>query len=219
MNQPVVLKVEFHCHTCYSKDSLVTIQSLLKACHKKGIQRLVITDHNTIQGALRARELDPELVIIGEEVMTQEGELLTAFVKDEVPAGLPALKAIELLRLQDAFISVSHPFDALRAGHWQPGALLQILPLVDAIEVFNARCMSTRFNTQAKVFAQQHGLPGTVGSDAHSVYELGAATLSLPFFEDTDSLKKALLSVEPHTRLSAPWVHLFSRYAAWRKTF
>jgi len=212
-----MLKTEFHCHTCYSKDSLVTIQSLLRACHKKGLQRLVVTDHNSILGAQRAKPLDPELVIIGEEIMTQEGELLAAFVKEKVPAGLPPLEAIQILRAQDAFISVSHPFDALREGHWETDALLDILPYVDAIEIFNARCMSPEFNTNASDFAKQHGLSGTVGSDAHTAYEIGTATLSLPAFNDSVSLKKALLLGQPNVRLSSPWVHLFSRYAAWRK--
>ena len=212
-----MLKTEFHCHTCYSKDSLVTIQSLLRACHKKGLQRLVVTDHNTILGAQRAKQLDPELVIIGEEIMTQEGELLAAFVKEKVPAGLPPLEAIQILRAQDAFISVSHPFDALREGHWETNALLDILPYVDAIEIFNARCMSPEFNTRAADFAQQHALLGTVGSDAHTAGEIGTATLSLPAFDDSVSLKKALLLGQPNVRLSSPWVHLFSRYAAWRK--
>jgi len=71
-----MVKAEFHCHTCYSKDSLVTNQDLLDICQQKGIQRLVVTDHNSIEGALEAHSLDPGRFIVGEEIMTTKGELL-----------------------------------------------------------------------------------------------------------------------------------------------
>ncbi len=111
------MRLEFHCHTIYSPDSLTKPEALLKACARKGIDRVVVTDHNTIRGALEARKIDPQRVIVGEEIMTQQGELLAAYVQEEVPKGLPALEAIAALRDQGAFISVSHPFDITRRGH------------------------------------------------------------------------------------------------------
>ena len=212
-----MLRVEFHSHTVYSKDSLARPESLLSACRRKGIDRLVVTDHNNIAGARRCKELDPERVIIGEEILTRSGEMLAAFVKEQIPARLPALEAIAHLRAQGAFISVSHPFDVTRKGHWPLPDLLEIAPLVDAIETFNARCYLTSFNTQAKEFARQHGLPGTAGSDAHTSYELGLATMLLPDFHDADSFKAALPQAQFETRLSSPWIHLTSRYATWVK--
>jgi predicted metal-dependent phosphoesterase TrpH len=217
MQPPETIKAEFHCHSCYSKDSLVTLQALQLTCQKKAIQRLVITDHNNIQGAISAHELDAKLFISGEEIMTQQGELLGIFVKELIPAGLPALKAIELLRSQDAFISVSHPFDSLRQGHWEEADLLEILPGIDAIEVFNSRCLNPQSNTLADNFAIKHHLLGTVGSDSHSTGEVGTSTLTLPDFHDTASLRAALAQSQAHVRLSNPLVHFHSRYAKWRK--
>ena len=109
---PARLRVEFHTHTIFSKDSLTRPESFLRACRDKGIDRVVVTDHNTTDGALACQRLDPERVIVGEEIMTQKGELLAAFVTEEIPKGLPAPEAIARLREQGAFISVSHPFDA-----------------------------------------------------------------------------------------------------------
>lgn len=211
------LRVEFHCHTRFSRDSLSQLEDLLNACRKKDIDRLVITDHNTTAGAVAAYKLDTERVIVGEEIMTRGGELLAAYVREEVPPGLPAMEAIRRLRDQGAFISVSHPFDRMRSGHWRMDDLLAIAPLVDAIETFNARCMWPGFNTEARTFAEKHGLQGTVGSDAHAVFEVGKATLLAPYFEDSDSLRAALPNAEARCSLSAPWVHLTSRYAAWIK--
>lgn len=210
-------RIEFHCHTNASKDCLTSPQKLLEACIRKGIDRVVVTDHNTIAGALKAQELDPQRVVVGEEIMTTTGELLAAFVKEEVPPGLTADETIARLREQGAFISVSHPFDRLRKGAWQLPDLLEIKDQVDAIEVFNARCIWPGFNRQARDFAVQHDLTGTAGSDAHTVYELGAATMLLPEFSDTDSLRQALHQVQNRLRLLAPWVHFSSTYAKWRK--
>jgi predicted metal-dependent phosphoesterase TrpH len=212
-----MLRVETHCHTSYSKDSLVRPEDLLESCKKKGIDRIVITDHNTTRGAFETRELDPQRVIIGEEIMTTRGELLAAYMQEEVPRGLSPEETIARLRDQGAFISVSHPFDQLRSGHWQEEDLLAIAPLVDAIEVFNARCMSPDFNRRANEFAEQHHLLGTVGSDAHSNFELGRAAMLLPDFNDAQSLIAALPQVKFETRLSSPFVHLTSRYAVWYK--
>jgi predicted metal-dependent phosphoesterase TrpH len=217
MLQSQIIKTEFHCHTCYGKDSLIKIQDLVIASEKKGIQKLVITDHNMISGALQAQKLDPYRFIIGEEIMTQQGELLGIFIKEKIPASLSALKTIELLRSQGAFISVSHPFDAFRRGHWEVNDLLKIISYIDAIEVFNSRCLLPQFNTRARVFSQLNKLLGTVGSDAHSIGEVGKATLSLPDFVDATSLKQALSLAQPHVQLSGPWVHLYSRYSSWRK--
>jgi predicted metal-dependent phosphoesterase TrpH len=217
LHQPRLFKTEFHCHTNYSKDSLVTLRDLVTTCRKKGIQRLVVTDHNAIVGALQAHELDPTLFIVGEEIMTQQGELLAIFVQELVPAGLPASEAIALLRSQGAFISVSHPFDSARSGHWRTEDLLSITPKIDAIEIFNSRCISPNSNILAADFSYKHHLPGTVGSDSHSLREVGTSTLTLPDFHDAATLKSALMMAEPHVRLSGPWVHFYSIYARWRK--
>lgn len=208
-----MLRLEFHCHTIYSKDSLVRLENLLKTCEKKGIDRIVISDHNTTRGAFEAQKLDPQRVIIGEEILTQKGELLAAYMKEEIPAGLTPFETIERLRDQEAFISVSHPFDKLRSGHWQVEDLLEIAPLVDAIEVFNARCMSPDFNRLATEFARRHDLEGTVGSDAHAAFELGRAAMLLPDFNDAKSLKAILPKAKYETRLSSPFVRFTSRYA------
>ncbi len=211
------LRVEFHCHTYISKDCVTPPQKLIAACYRRGIDRLVITDHNSIAGAVEAREHAPELVIVGEEIMTTDGELLAAYVKEVVPRGLPPLEAIQRLRDQGAFISVSHPFDEVRNGHWRIEALREIVPLVDAIEVFNARCMQGQYNDRAREFAWEFGLPGTAGSDAHAALEVGRGCLMLPPFQDGESLRRVISSGRVIGVLSSPWVHFLSAFARLRK--
>ena len=206
------LKVDFHVHTRWSRDSLNQLPQLLQSAERRGLDRIVITDHNTIAGALAARQLAPERVIVGEEVLTTRGELLAAFVTEEVPKKLPPLEAIARLRAQGAFISVSHPFDRQRSG-WALPDLLEIAPLVDAIEIFNARSYTAQQNLEAQQFAAEHHLPGTAGSDAHAPFEVGRALLALPAFDDPASLRAALPQARLFARRSLPLVHLLSFYA------
>ncbi len=211
----LTLRLEFHCHTQYSKDSLTRPEALLAACVRKRIDRVVVTDHNTIRGALAAQALDPRRVIVGEEIQTTAGEILAAFVQEEIPPGLTPQETIARLRAQGAFISVSHPFDVHR--YFPLAALQEITPEVDAIEIFNSRCVDPVYNTQAAEYARQHNLPGTAGSDAHVPYELGRAVMLLPEFEGADGLRRVIRQAKFQTRLSSPLVHLTSRFAVWRK--
>jgi len=207
------LHIEFHCHTVFSKDSLTKPEVLIRAAKRKGLDRVVVTDHNTMAGARAAQRLDPERIIPGEEIMTTRGEILASFMSEEIPAGLTPQETIRRLRDQGAFVSVSHPFDSMRSGGWKLDDLLEILPLVDAIEVFNARCMRADFNTSAQQLARERDLAGTVGSDAHAAFELARAHLIVPPFQGADGLRSVIRKAEAVTHLSSPWVHLTSRYA------
>lgn len=214
-----MIRTEFHCHTIYSKDSLVAPARLIETCRRKGIDRVIITDHNTIAGAVEAQKIAPDLVIVGEEIMTTKGELLAAYITEEIPAGLSPQETIRRLKEQGAFISVSHPFDATRRGHWQESDLLEILPFIDAIEIFNARCLSPRMNHQAQEFAARHGIASTVGSDAHALFELGRATLTLPQFQGPEELRAVIHLGVSQTRRSGFIVRAASRYAVLHKKF
>ena len=209
-----LIRIEFHCHTVFSGDSLTSPQKLVDVCRRKGIDRVVVTDHNTIAGAVAAQKLDPERVIVGEEILTTRGEILAAYVIEEVPPNLSPQETIRRLKEQGAFISVSHPFDRLRKGGWKEEDLLEILPDVDAIEIYNSRCMNPNFNRRARAFAEKHDIPGTVGSDAHAAFELGRSVLLLEQFEGADELRSVIHKGIPQVKWSPPWFHFSSRYAS-----
>jgi predicted metal-dependent phosphoesterase TrpH len=211
------LTLEFHCHTNASKDSLTRPEDLIRAARKKGLDRLVITDHNSIAGALAAQKLDPQLIIVGEEIMTTSGEILAAFVQEEIPAGLTPEETLRRLKQQGAFISVSHPYDTHRKGGWKEVDLLEIAPHVDAIEIFNSRCMDPRFNHRAELFAQRYNLAGTVGSDAHAVFEVGRSVMVLDQFEGPEEMRSVIRRAKYQTKLSPWWVHFVSTYAKYKK--
>ena len=210
-------QIDMHSHTLWSKDCLTEFETILCLCDARGIDKICITDHNTADGALKLYQLAPERIIVGEEIMTPQGEILGYFLKESIPAGLTPDETIRRLRDQGAAISVSHPFDRLRKGAWQEADLLKIIDKVDAIEVFNARCMFPQDNTRALAFAQQHGLLGTAGSDAHTGVEYGKAMVSVRPFTDAEDFVDALKTAEFVQRLSPMWVHFGSKAAKWSK--
>jgi predicted metal-dependent phosphoesterase TrpH len=207
-----MLTVEFHCHTNASPDSRMTPDDLLAACRAHGIDRVVVTDHWSLEGALAAQQLDPGRVIVGEEVLTDRGELLAAFVTELIPRRTPYREAIAQLREQGAFISVSHPFDPKR-GIWTRDELEELAGLVDAFETFNSRNFLPTYNEEAAKFAKKFKLAGTAGSDAHTIEEVGRATMRLPDFVDAEGLRNLIGQAEFRTQSSGPWVRLASRWA------
>jgi len=210
-------RVDLHAHTHESKDSLLAPERLIAAARRAGLSRIAVTDHNSARTALELAEREPEFVIPGEEILTTRGELLAYFIREEVPPGLTPHVTIERLRAQGAVISVAHPFDRLRGGHWAMEDLEAIAPHVDAAEGFNARCLFAGDNTRAQAFARGRSLGMTAGTDAHAAWEVGRAGLALEPFANASELRRALHRGTLFGRRAPWWVHFFSRYASLRK--
>jgi predicted metal-dependent phosphoesterase TrpH len=210
-------RVELHSHTLWSKDCVVAFETILKLCDQRRIDKIAITDHNTADGALALQQLAPDRIIVGEEIMTTQGELLGYFMRETVPPGLSPQETIRRLRAQGAAISVSHPFDRFRKGAWETDHLRRIMHDVDAIEIFNARCLLPDDNARSKAFAEEHNLRGTAGSDAHARAEYARAVNLLPPFHDAMSFIQALEQAEYIRRYSSPVVHVHSKTAKWSK--
>lgn len=215
---PSLWRVDLHTHTVFSKDCLTRTEALVERARELGLSRVAVTEHNRLDGALRAKELAPDLIIVGEEIKTTHGELIAWFVTEEVPRGLSPQETIERLRAQGAIISVPHPLDSLRRSAMGRENVLAILDQVDALEVLNARCVRPEDNDAARVLAESHGLLMTAGSDAHTLFELGRCVLEMPAFSDNaESFLAALRTAKPVGTVSPFWPHLASTYAKVRK--
>ena len=206
-----MITADFHVHGIASKDSLSKGEELLTRAKQLGLGKLILTDHNTISGAVELQQSYPEFVIVGEEILTTKGEILAIFVEKEIPKGLEPLEAFKRLKDQNAFISLSHPYAPMRHG-WTEAEMEEYLPYLDAIEIANARNLPD-MNYSAAKFAKNHGLCGTAGSDAHGVSELGAMCLRLPDFLNSDELRVSIHSAEVVGKESSPWVRYYSRRA------
>ena len=168
--------VDLHCHTAASFDSLADAGSVVRAAAARGLTHVAITDHDRVEGALRARDLAPAglTVIVGEECRTADGDLICLFLERPVRPGRPAAETIAEIREQGGLVGVPHPFDRFRNSMLRDEGLLDLSGQVDYIETYNARLIGSG-NDRAAEFALERGLPGVAVSDAHSVLEVGVA--------------------------------------------
>lgn len=204
-------KVDLHVHTHYSPDAITTPEALVEHCRRKGIHKIAVTDHNTIAGALALKEIAPDLVIVGEEILTNEGELLAFFLERHIPPGFSPWKTIEMVKAQGGLIGVSHPFDRLRREAMRK-FVLEIADELDFIEVFNARTVFPGDDTRALKLARAKGIPATAGSDAHLPFEVGRAYVEMPPFNDAQEFLRSLAQGHIRGRRSPLWVHILSTW-------
>ena len=194
--------IDLHCHTSASFDSLASPAAVVRAAAARGLTHLAVTDHDRIDGALRARDAaPPELtVLIGEEIETSDGDLVAVFLRELVRPGMSAEETIAAIREQGGLVGVPHPFDRFRGyGHRSGADLADIAGQVDWIEAYNARVVGGSANDRGAEFAREHGLPGIVASDSHTVMEVGVAYNAVDLDPDTpQGLLAAIRGVELH---------------------
>jgi len=211
------MRLDLHCHTRHSRDSLMTYDALLRRMDRRGMDMVAITDHNTIAGALAFHARAPERFVVGEEIKTTCGELIALFLKDEVPSGLSPEETISRVHAQGALIGASHPLDRWRGEALGMENLKSIRRELDFLEVFNARMTFSSDNRLAREMAARWGLPGSAGSDAHAPSEVGRAYVDMPAFDGPLDFLDSLSLGQIGGRLSSPLVHFYSTYAKWRK--
>jgi predicted metal-dependent phosphoesterase TrpH len=191
--------VDLHCHTNASFDSLSDPRAVVRAAASRGLTHLAITDHDRIDGALRARDAAPQglQVIVGEEIRTADGDLIALFLEQAVEPHRPVRETIEAVRVQGGLVGIPHPFDRFRGSMLKDPRLEAMAQLVDWVETHNARVVGGSGNERAQQFAREMGLPGVAVSDAHSVLEVGVAYTALDSDPSTaDGLLAALTKVE-----------------------
>jgi predicted metal-dependent phosphoesterase TrpH len=213
------LRMDMHCHTNASFDCLSRPADVVRTARERGLDRLVITDHNRIEGALRCRELDPDLILVGEEVKTRERiDIIGILLRERIPRGTPAAETCERIRDQGGVVYMPHPFDTRRAGGGR--MVEELAELIDVVEAHNARSSPSR-NREAAAWAASHGKPTGAGSDAHTLREIGRGVLELPAFEATrDAMLSALADARFARRThSSPTVSVWSTWAKLRKAF
>ncbi len=169
--------LDLHCHTSASFDCLAAPERVVQVAAARGLTHLAITDHDRIDGALRARDAAPPglTVIVGEEVKTADGDLVALFLTAPVAPHRPALETIAEVRAQGGLVGIPHPFDRFRGSMLKDPRLEAIAASVDWVEAHNARIVGGNGNERAALFAREHGLPGVAASDAHSTIEVGVA--------------------------------------------
>ncbi len=209
-----LLRMDMHSHTRASHDCLCAPERVLATARERGIDRLVVTDHNEVSAALELHRMDPERILVGEEVKTREGaDIIGILLTERIPKGTPARETCERIRAQGGVVYVPHPFDTRRAGGG--GLLDELADLVDVVEAHNARTWKRGVNLRGERWALDRGKLLGAGSDSHSLGEMGRAWVEVPPFEPTrEGLLGALRAGRVAGRgVSSPLVAVASTYA------
>lgn len=189
------------------------LPDLIEHARKAGIHRLAITDHSEIEGALLAQQMAPDLIIVGEEAMTQQGELLCYFITELIPDGLSLEEAIDRVHDQGGICGPSHPLDPRRFGIGIDN-LLTYATKFDFIETFNARVRDAAKNDEADHIARRLNLARVCASDAHTLHEVGISRTRMREYSSPQDFVAALREAELIPNYSSLTVNVSSRIAA-----
>jgi predicted metal-dependent phosphoesterase TrpH len=196
-DRPLVL-CDLHMHTEHSHDCAVPVDALLDYAEAQGLGAIAITDHNVFSGAVEAvdRARRRKLVVIpGEEVKTDSGEVIGLFLEREIPRGMSMGDTIAAIREQNGVVYLPHPFDRLHTIA-DPGTLHRHLAEIDVFEVYNARLLFEGFNDEALRFARKYNLTMGAGSDAHVLQGVGTGLVRMRAFETPEEFLISLRSAE-----------------------
>ena len=187
-----------------------------------GMDVIAVTDHDTIEGALRASEHAAARtrlqVIVGEEVSSRDGHIVGLFLERRVRPGMSAAATVHAIHDQGGLAVAVHPFwrtqRRTRSGPVHGvGWLAAELPF-DAIEVENATPGFYVFNQLARRLNMGLGAAETGGSDAHIVDAVGRAYTEFPG-KTPAALRKAIEMGETRARRRRYRAVGLMRYAAW----
>jgi len=173
------LKWETHCHSVYSNrrrrwfDALNTPREMIEAAIRRGLDGMIITDHDSVEGGLAGRKVARGYkgfyVIPGAEVSSKAGHILAIGVQENVPKGLSLEETIDRIHGLGGIAIASHPFSSRVSPSLGEGCLK-----TDGVEVFNAMNRGSE-NWKASSLAEGHRRPKTAGSDAHWASAIGNA--------------------------------------------
>ncbi len=228
-----MISVDLHLHTCHSFDCATPLDEVVHASQRSGLDCVAVTDHNTIEGALRLRESTDLRIIVGQEVGTSDGELIGLFLSEPVPRGLTAIETIARIKEQGGLVCIPHPLGRRRfhanskVGSIENGQVTlsravrranrlltdDVLTRVDMLETINSRTPFKGTWRAISRLADLYGLPVTAGSDSHTAREIGRARVVMPDFTDAASFLAAIRDARPSGETSSLFIHFASMYA------
>lgn len=214
---------DLHLHTNFSDGWPEPVTLVDYVLQRTPLDVIAVTDHDTIEGALRAREhaarhsgLD---VIVGEEVSSRDGHIVGLFLERRVRPGLSAAATIHAIHDQGGVAFAAHPFwrtarqvngrGVVHGVGWLAGELE-----FDAVEVENSTPGFYLFNQMAHRLVEATGVPELGNSDAHILDAIGRAYTTFPGATALD-LRDAIATRETRAERRRYRAVGLVRYAAW----
>ena len=215
---------DLHLHTSFSDGWPSPEEVVDHVTLESDLDVIAITDHDTIEGALRAADHSARVggvkVIIGEEVSSRQGHVLGLFLERRIRPGMSAAATVDEIHRQGGVAVAAHPFwrteriaERLRGPVHGVGWLAAELDF-DAVEVANSSPGLGLANVLARRLALATGQACLGGSDAHILEAVGKAATSFPG-RTPRSLRSAIERRTTEAVRSRYEVAELLRYAAW----
>lgn len=209
-------KVDLHTHSIASSDGGLGVSHYQKALETGLLDCIAITDHNRIDYAILVQQELGDRIIVGEEIMTDKGEIIGLYLKQAIRPELSLAETIAQIKEQSGLVYVPHPFETVRKG-LHPAELEAVEGLIDIIEVCNGRAMTQQRSSQAVVWAKLNHTIGAASSDAHGFRGLGKTYTSVSEPPTKDTLLKLLKNSIPTTDRPSLRALLYPKYHRLRK--
>ena len=215
-------RADLHMHTTAS-DGWPTPRELVDhAARRARLDVIAVTDHDTIEGALRARDYAAKRarfhVIVGEEVSSRDGHIVALFLERRVRPGVSAAATVHAIHDQGGLAIAAHPFwrtqRRTRTGQAHGVGWLAAELDFDAIEVENATPGFYLFNQLAHRLNLGLGAAELGCSDAHILDAVGRAFTEFPG-KTPEALRAAIESGSTAARRRRYRAVGLVRYAAW----
>lgn len=173
----MTLKIDPHIHSIYS-DGRGEIIEIIKTAKRKGLNGIAITDHNTIKGYIKAKQLNRDknfLIIPGIEVETNAGHIVILGIEEELKTAgkMKYEEAIEWAKENNGTTIIAHP----AIGKFKLNEWIRNKP--NAIEVINSLYPSLLFIRRGLKLAEKLNIPKTAGSDAHHPENIANAYITV----------------------------------------
>lgn len=184
----VVGKADIHIHTTCS-DGMASPEAVVDyVVAQTDLRVIAVTDHDTAAGAFVARAYVrahalPLEVIIGQEVTTDEGDVVGLFLRNSLPAFRTAAAAIDAIHAQDGLAIAVHPFSAKWTLGMMQGVARGIADLpLDGVEVRNGFPSNLFCNPYTAWYNRRRGqrISEVGGSDSHAIHTVGQASTQFP---------------------------------------
>lgn len=207
--QMTVWRIDLHCHTSRSYDGWTTPTELVRRARAAALDRICVTDHGNMRGALEASRIDTELVIPGQEIRCATGiELIGIGLSEPVAEGRSVSETAAMIREQGALVYAPHPFAYARHGSLRAALSIEA---ADIVEVFNPRAFLPSWNRDAADAAARAGKAMAASSDAHFPWEIGRSYTEVQPFETISELATRIRSGRPVHDSRTSWsCHLLS---------
>jgi len=206
-----MIKLDFHTHSSASPDGGIRAEQYRELLEQGVVDIIAVTDHNSTKVARELHSSLGDRIIIGEEIMSSQGELIGLYLHTTIKPGMTAKKTAEAIHAQGGIVYIPHPFETVR--HALPEDVLnEIANLIDIVEVVNGRALLQNKGPRALTWATLHHKRTAASSDAHTHKGVGASYTVVKNLPVKESLLVELESAELKAQMPPYYTLLAPKY-------